>query len=497
MFFEWFMSDIAKAASACPETSDVLSSFRSRGVRFPYGAFGYANSILDFLVIVAASVLGGNVYQTLSDGAVNKFDLSIGAGATAALLYVGMAHAAGFYRFTAIASSTNMYRRIVQRWIFVSLLMTLLVFLLKVGEIFSRGSTLSFFLITPVLLATSRWLIARTLNGAISDGLVRGRQAVIVGSPEEIATFHFDSLLKDFGLTEVDRIILPRSRPYNLSLGCEERLVLERAIESARAKAADEIVLAMAWSDARRLELVRDWMRKSPLPVQLIPDRSIRTLTENKLFSLKPCLSLEIQRGPLSRLEQMAKRVFDVLVGSLALLLLLPPMIVCALVIKLDSRGPILFRQRRNGFNARQFVIFKFRTMTVAEDGQEVTQAKRFDQRITRAGGILRQSSLDELPQLFNVLKGDMSLVGPRPHALAHDTQYGQVLSEYAFRHHMKPGITGWAQVNGCRGETPQVEQMQRRVEYDLWYINNWSLLLDIRILLRTCVEVLRARNAH
>jgi undecaprenyl-phosphate galactose phosphotransferase/putative colanic acid biosynthesis UDP-glucose lipid carrier transferase len=171
-------------------------------------------------------------------------------------------------------------------------------------------------------------------------------------------------------------------------------------------------------------------------------------------------------------------------------------MFLSAVAIKLDSEGPVLFRQRRNGFNTSPFVIFKFRTMTVMEDGAELQQAKRFDPRVTLIGRVLRRTSIDELPQLLNVLRGDMSLVGPRPHALAHDDHYGNLLSDYAFRHHVKPGITGWAQVKGYRGETSRIDQMKGRVDHDLWYINNWSLLLDCKILALTCLEVMRRRNA-
>jgi undecaprenyl-phosphate galactose phosphotransferase/putative colanic acid biosynthesis UDP-glucose lipid carrier transferase len=220
-------------------------------------------------------------------------------------------------------------------------------------------------------------------------------------------------------------------------------------------------------------------------------------LAANPLFKLKKSLSIEIQRGPLSRLEQQSKRAVDIAVASLALLALSPLMLLTALAIKLDSSGPVLFRQRRNGFNTKQFLILKFRTMSVLEDGDIISQAKQSDPRVTRVGRILRRTSIDELPQLLNVLFGHMSLVGPRPHALAHDSYYGHLLSEYAFRHHVKPGITGWAQVRGFRGETSRVEQMRSRVDCDLWYINNWSLALDLRILMLTCFEVMRRRNAY
>jgi lipopolysaccharide/colanic/teichoic acid biosynthesis glycosyltransferase len=162
-----------------------------------------------------------------------------------------------------------------------------------------------------------------------------------------------------------------------------------------------------------------------------------------------------------------------------------------------DGPGPVIFRQSRKGFNGKEFVIFKFRTMTVQENGPAVVQATRDDARVTPIGRLLRLASIDELPQILNVLRGEMSLIGPRPHALAHDNYFESVLSDYAFRHHVKPGITGWAQCNGARGETPSIEHIAERVKLDLWYINNWSLWLDIQILIKTSFEILRNRNAY
>jgi undecaprenyl-phosphate galactose phosphotransferase/putative colanic acid biosynthesis UDP-glucose lipid carrier transferase len=175
---------------------------------------------------------------------------------------------------------------------------------------------------------------------------------------------------------------------------------------------------------------------------------------------------------------------------------MLPLMLVTALLIKLDSPGPVLFRQTRNGFNQQPFTIFKFRTMSVLEDGPVVKQARRNDPRVTRLGRWLRRSSIDELPQLFNVIRGEMSLVGPRPNAQSHNSEYEKLIAKYAFRHHVKPGLTGWAQVRGHRGETQYIEQMERRVDHDLWYINNWSLLLDFKILLLTAFLTFR-QNAY
>ncbi len=198
--------------------------------------------------------------------------------------------------------------------------------------------------------------------------------------------------------------------------------------------------------------------------------------------------------NPKPGLQKTAKRALDVVGSIAAIACLWPLLLIVAIAVAFDSSGPILFRQRRSGLNGREFVIFKFRSMTVLEDGPYVTQACRNDLRVTRIGKILRRSSLDELPQLFNVLKGDMSLVGPRPHAVAHDDKYRVHIADYGDRYHVKPGITGWAQVNGLRGETGSIKQMATRVKFDLWYVRNWSLSLDLRILLRTSFEVFRDR---
>src|SRR5580704_11309048 len=202
-------------------------------------------------------------------------------------------------------------------------------------------------------------------------------------------------------------------------------------------------------------------------------------------------LSVEIQREPLNGSERLMKRALDLVLAVVAAVLLAPVLLMTAVAIKLDSNGPVLFRQRRCGFDNKEFVIYKFRTMTVLDDGENVVQARRGDARVTRIGRLLRRSSIDELPQLFNVIRGDMSLVGPRPHAMAHHDKYGALIASYALRHHVKPGLTGMAQTNGLRGETRQLVQMERRVEQDLWYINHWSLMLDVTIMARTCLVVL------
>jgi Undecaprenyl-phosphate glucose phosphotransferase len=465
--------------------------------RFPFCAIGYASALADAGAIVVASLIGGVGYQIVINQTTGDVRALAGAGIVAALLYGLIGQSVGLYQISAILAFRRNVRETVWIWAAVSLLLTLLAFLMKVGAEFSRGSIVCFSGLALVLVLFTRWLASHLAKFAVAGDHVQGKRVILVGPLEEVAGLNDRMLLRRFGLSAVDRIVFANNSNANLAMSQREVAALDRAILAARLKNAAEIVLAFSWSDARRVELVRDHLRASPLPVQLLPDSRIRTLTGNRSFRVKKTFSVEVHRGPLSILEQFLKRVLDIVGASVSLLMLAPLMALTALAIRLDSSGPVLFRQRRNGFNTSPFWIYKFRTMTVMDDGVVVLQAKRGDPRVTRVGRVLRQSSIDELPQLFNVLLGDMSLVGPRPHALAHDDKYAEVLSDYAFRNHVKPGITGWAQVNGCRGETARIEQMKARVDRDLWYINHWGLLLDLKILALTCFEVIRGRNAY
>jgi undecaprenyl-phosphate galactose phosphotransferase/putative colanic acid biosynthesis UDP-glucose lipid carrier transferase len=465
--------------------------------RFPLAAVQYCSALGDAVLIVLASFGGGIGYQFAVNGHSGNVNASLGAGLIASLLYVLIAQSVGFYRLSAIISPRTDLRQVLALWSLVGLLLALFAFLLKVSAVFSRGSFLCFFLLGFALLSAARLTIKGAIKRAVAEERIRGRRVVIVGSQEELSAIDSRHLLRGFGLSEVGRVGLFSNKRGSVSMSGVDAHALDLAQEMARKHNADEIVLALPWNETRKLALIRDRLRLSPLPVRLLPDRHIQSLTQNPTYRVGKTLSVEIQRAPLLWHEQMMKRLFDIAGASIALIVLLPIMVMAAIAIKLDSHGPVFFCQRRIGFNAREFLIFKFRTMSVMEDGAEVRQARRFDSRVTRVGSILRQTSIDELPQLLNVLIGTMSLIGPRPHAIAHDGYYGDLLSDYAFRHHVKPGITGWAQVNGYRGEITRVEQMKGRVDRDLWYINNWSLKLDLKIALLTCFEVLRHRNAY
>jgi exopolysaccharide biosynthesis polyprenyl glycosylphosphotransferase len=214
-------------------------------------------------------------------------------------------------------------------------------------------------------------------------------------------------------------------------------------------------------------------------------------------FVLAPLAEAKAKRRPAPRFYGALKRMLDLLIAVPAMAFASPLLLVVALLVAWDSKGPVVFRQKRLGLNGRPFGILKFRTMSVVEDGERVVQAARNDARVTRIGRLLRATSLDELPQLINVIRGEMSLVGPRPHAAAHDALYSALIPEYNRRQSVKPGITGWAQVNGLRGGTPTLDLMQKRVDLDIWYAGHASLWLDLAILLRTPLEIIRRRNAY
>jgi undecaprenyl-phosphate galactose phosphotransferase/putative colanic acid biosynthesis UDP-glucose lipid carrier transferase len=466
-------------------------------LRIPFVALRYLLVVFDALVITAASYLGGGLYQITANGEFNNGEQLIGLGFTAAVLYALIGQSSGFYEIRSTLSRRRDAGRIFANWTFVSLLLALVAFLMKSGAGYSRGSVICFGLLALILLVWSRAHVKGLAASAVAGGQVSGQRAVLLGARDELAALGSHELLESYGISEVDRIAFPEGKGNDLAMTKGQASAVDAAVQVARERGVDEFVLVLPWGDQRKLELVRDRLRMSPLPVQLLPDRRIRSLARNPAYRFRRSLSIEIQREPLSLVERLCKRFVDIVGASIGVVLLAPLMVMTALAVKFDSPGPVFFRQRRNGFNANQFHIFKFRTMTVMEDGVKVEQVRRHDARVTRVGRLLRRTSIDEIPQLINVLRGEMSLVGPRPHALAHDDHYGTLLSEYAFRHHVKPGITGWAQINGYRGETAQLEQMRARIEHDIWYINNWNLLIDLKILLRTCFEISRGRNAY
>lgn len=255
------------------------------------------------------------------------------------------------------------------------------------------------------------------------------------------------------------------------------------------------ITLPMA-SQPRILKLL-DELRDTTLSIYFTPDIFLSDLIQARLDNVGGIPVVAVCETPFYGFNGVLKRASDVILASAILILIAPLMLAIAIGIKRQSPGPVLFKQRRYGLDGREIMVYKFRSMTVAEDGNQIRQATRNDSRVTPFGAFLRRTSLDELPQFINVLEGKMSIVGPRPHAVAHNEQYRKLINGYMIRHKVRPGITGWAQVNGLRGETDTLEKMEKRVEYDLAYLRNWSLLWDFEIILKTLLVVCKKQNAY
>lgn len=269
-------------------------------------------------------------------------------------------------------------------------------------------------------------------------------------------------------------------------------------LDYIRRNPVDRVVVALPWVATDRIEALLKKLRTVPVRIDLVPNNVVWQFPAINMERLAGVPVLTIANGRVDEQMGLLKRIEDLVISSLLLLLVSPVLALVALAIKADSRGPVIFKQRRHGFNNQVFEVYKFRSMTMADSAsKEIKQATKNDSRITRVGKFLRRSSLDELPQLFNVLLGHMSIVGPRPHAVQHNLEFGTIISEYFARHNVKPGITGWAQVNGLRGETDTVEKMQRRVEHDLHYIEHWSLMLDMKILIMTAFAVWFQETAY
>jgi len=257
------------------------------------------------------------------------------------------------------------------------------------------------------------------------------------------------------------------------------------------------IFICLPMSTHPSLLTLMDELRDTTASVYFVPDIYTFDLIQARLDHVGGIPVIGICETPFTGLRSVLKRGSDIVLALLIQIMLLPVMLAIAIGVKRSSPGPIIFAQRRYGLNGEEIVVYKFRSMAVLEDGDVVTQAKKGDVRVTRFGAFLRRTSLDELPQFFNVLQGRMSIVGPRPHAVAHNEMYRKLIKGYMLRHKVKPGITGWAQVNGHRGETDTVEKMHARIEYDLEYLRNWSLALDLWIIVRTVKEVLRKDSAY
>ncbi|RMF96608.1 MAG: undecaprenyl-phosphate glucose phosphotransferase [Gammaproteobacteria bacterium] len=430
-----------------------------------------------------------------------RFPAYAGAIALFALLVQQTFLALGLYRFNCIIRPARQARRLVMIPAGLFLLLLAVAFALKVSEEFSRLWAFSWVAAVMLLLPLGRYAVASFLRRLAAGGLI-GRNIVIYGAGPQGAALirHIEAMQEPWN--RVIGVFDDRSTRQVDDLGGYPVLGgLQELVSWARDHRADEVLLALPWNADQRLLQITHILSVLPADIRLSPEFVGADFLHRRTSFQYGVPMLSLMDKPVSGWSALVKQLMDFGLASLFLILTAPLMGLIAIAIKLDSPGPLLFRQPRYGFNNRLIPVLKFRTMyTDRSDPAAEELTRPDDPRVTRVGAFLRRFSLDELPQLFNVLRGEMSVVGPRPHAVkakAGDKLYEDVVDQYAVRHKVKPGITGWAQVNGWRGNTATEADLLGRVEHDLFYIENWSITLDLLIILRTILVVLRGDNSY
>lgn len=408
-------------------------------------------------------------------------------------------------------------RDTVMGWLIIVVILIFLGYATKFHSQFSGEVLLTWFIVTPLMLIASHLTVHSIVANLYHKGKLRS--AIIIGINEN--SLHFIKHIADhpFFLINFQGFFDERSStriagrfrsdatnssdepeidPVSPSINFGSRLGgLEGVVSYVQKHSIDMVFISLPMSSQPRIQKLMDELPDTTTSIYFLPDIYIFDLMQARFEYIGDIPVVAMNESPFTGIDGVVKSISDFVLALVIIILLSPVMACIALAVKLTSPGPIIFKQRRYGLNGEEITVYKFRSMTVIEDGADIQQAQENDQRFTRIGGFLRRTSLDELPQFFNVLQGRMSIVGPRPHAVAHNELYRKLIKGYMLRHKAKPGITGWAQVNGWRGETEVLEKMQARIEHDLYYLKHWSIWLDLWIILKTVLIVLRKDNAY
>ncbi len=374
-----------------------------------------------------------------------------------------------------------------------------LAFIFDWASSLSRGTFLSQLALVSAGVVITRVVLTQRLEAAVRTGRVHGRGMIVISL---VAGFNFDDYATKL-CSRSDRVV----DSYDIQIEGTDRAkqnpsgrlanVIEHIRKECRRPEVDLVVVIYDAGHQADVEKIVEAFYELPVHVRLLPVGMIPFMQRSQVIETGSFPTLEISSQPFSFLGRFLKRAMDLAVAIPSVILFSPLLSLVAIAIKLDSPGPVLFRQTRHGFNNEPIEVLKFRTMKTPKDKERFRQAIKNDPRVTRVGRLLRRTNIDELPQLFNVIRGEMSIVGPRPHATAHNDAFANQIKMIYRRHNVKPGITGWAQVNGLRGETDTCEKMQKRIEYDLYYIDNWSIFFDIKILLVTLLSKRAYLNAY
>lgn len=414
------------------------------------------------------------------------------------LLTIMIFRAAQLYQPWRGADLVRMVRRVFLAWLLIVAILTMVGYITKTSVQFSRRVLLTWMALVPVALVVLRLQVYLGLRWLRQQGR-NSRTVVIAGAGDlgrRLAKNVVDTpwlgmrLLGFFDDRVTGEISLPADRRSYPVLG-----TLDDMIKFVQGNQVNMVYLALPLRAEDRLKEVVECLQDTTASVYYVPDVFTFSLLSSSFTDLRGIPLIALWETPFFGVNGWLKRAEDLVIASLILILVSPLLIFIALGVKLSSPGPIIFKQRRYGLDGHEIIVHKFRTMKVCEDGPDICQATKDDARITRFGGWLRRTSLDELPQFFNVLTGSMSIVGPRPHAVAHNEYYRRLIPGYMLRHKVRPGLTGWAQINGWRGETETLEKMEKRVEYDLDYLRYWSIWFDVKII---CLTIFRSfKDGH
>jgi len=444
------------------------------------GGFLILAASVDLFALAGSAVIAAAIHQVVTPHLGDTLDIRFETWAILGLLLVATSLLRNDYAVTQYLSPGGRLQRLYAPWC-LAVAMALIVLLPARAESHPLFPIFVIFATGLGAVCLARIGLAQALRERAAEGQIVARRIFLLGYEAELEAFVKSWEPHRFGLHVVAASVLGSSS--NL----EDDLALARAY--ARILAPDDVFLLIPWEDKKTIEASLNAFLGIPAALHLGPERFLERFSAARVAAMGPIRCLNLVDHPLSPSALALKRLVDIVLASSALVLLSPLFLMVAVAVKLDSPGPIIFRQHRYGFNQKPFRIFKFRSMTACEDNSKLVQVTtRTDSRLTRVGAFMRRRNIDELPQLFNVLMGDMSLVGPRPMAVAHDQMFERCISLYSRRHNVKPGITGWAQINGCRGGISE-ERIRARVEHDIYYIDNWSLWFDFKILWRTLLS--------
>jgi len=456
--------------------------------------------LIEFVVILLIGIGIYGTYVVPSNGFEWYYGATIAGIAAMAVVAV---QAAGLYQVQAFYGHANSYLRLSSAWSLVFFVVIGISFFAKASEQFSRVWLAAFFICGATALIGFRLALAQLVRQWMRDGRLE-RRTVVVGADEEGEQLvHALATQRDSGLRVLGLFDDRSDDRAGTTCGGRPKLgTVDDLVEFARRTRVDLVIFSLPITAEKRIMQMLKKLWVLPVDIRLSAHTNKLRFRPRSYSYIGGVPVLDVFDRPITDWDVVVKSLFDKVVGSLVLLAALPIMAITALAIKLDSRGPVLFRQKRYGFNNELIEVFKFRSMYADQsDATASNLVTKGDPRVTRVGRFIRKTSIDELPQLFNVVfKGNLSLVGPRPHAVhakAEDRLYDEAVDGYFARHRVKPGITGWAQINGWRGETDNQEKIQRRVEHDLHYIENWSVPLDLYILAATPFALLKTENAY